>query len=79
MDAPVNIFSKPWLNALVEYGNAKFGMILFTYRLAELLRDEKIYVYSVHPGAVRTDLMDQFSGVIGLVWTIGVNIYTKVN
>lgn len=79
MHALVTLFPHAWLNALVEYGNAKFGMILFTHRLAEVLRNEKIYTYSVHPGAVRTDLMDQFSGLFGLVWRIGVKMYTKVN
>lgn len=78
MHAPVTLFSNVWLRGLVEYGNAKFGLMVFTHRLAEILKSEKIYVFSVHPGSVQTDLMDLFTGIFRFLWTIFVKLYAKV-
>lgn len=79
MHAPVTLFSNVWLRGLVEYGNAKLGLMVFTHRLAELLKNENVYVYSVHPGSVQTDLVYIFSGIISFFWAIGLKLYAKVN
>lgn len=73
------MFKNKWANGLIEYGNAKFGQISFTQRLGELLKDQNIYVFSVHPGAVKTDIMDVFSGIIKFLWKfIVIQFYSKV-
>ncbi|MFC2087255.1 SDR family oxidoreductase [Bacteroidota bacterium] len=42
-------------NSFKAYSQSKLANILFTYRLAENLKDRKITVNAVHPGAVRTN------------------------
>ena len=47
--------SRGW-NSLRAYGQSKLANILFTMKLAELLKDDKITVNSLHPGVVATGL-----------------------
>lgn len=45
------------------YANAKLFNILFTKSLAEKFSDKRIYAYSLHPGVVKTNFGNEFSGV----------------
>lgn len=45
-----------------DYGNAKVCNILFTRELAERLKGSNVTTYSVHPGAVETDIFQRMSG-----------------
>ncbi len=44
------------------YANAKLFNILFTKSLAEKFSDKGIYAYSLHPGVVKTNFGNEFSG-----------------
>ncbi|CAG9861530.1 unnamed protein product [Phyllotreta striolata] len=41
------------------YGNTKLANILFTQKLAKLLKDTQVSVFSVHPGVVETEIVVQ--------------------
>lgn len=47
-----------------EYGRSKLANILFTRRLAQLLRERDVTVNCLHPGAVATSLGTQNGGII---------------
>ncbi|XP_050304975.1 retinol dehydrogenase 11-like [Anthonomus grandis grandis] len=44
------------------YSNSKLGNILFTVKLAEKLKGSGISVFSLHPGAIKTDIFRRVSG-----------------
>ena len=48
--------------------------IMFTYKLAELLKDTPITVNTLHPGFVRTRFGDNNTGIVG----IGLNLAKKI-
>jgi NAD(P)-dependent dehydrogenase (short-subunit alcohol dehydrogenase family) len=50
------------------YANAKLFNILFTKSLAEKFQDKRIYAFSLHPGVVKTNFGNEFSGF--LKWMI---------
>lgn len=52
------------MGGLKEYGVAKLANILFTRSLAEKLKGTKITSYSLHPGAVATDVYRRMPGFL---------------
>ncbi len=50
-----------------EYGRSKLANILFTRRLARMLKGQDITVNSLHPGAVATSLGSQNGGVLSKI------------
>jgi NAD(P)-dependent dehydrogenase (short-subunit alcohol dehydrogenase family) len=53
---------------LTSYAQSKLANILFTYELARRLDGTNITVNAMHPGAVRTDLSRELTGVVGSVY-----------
>jgi NAD(P)-dependent dehydrogenase (short-subunit alcohol dehydrogenase family) len=47
-------------NGNKAYANSKLLVVLFTYQLAKILKDDKITVNCVHPGVVQTDVFRDF-------------------
>jgi NAD(P)-dependent dehydrogenase (short-subunit alcohol dehydrogenase family) len=56
------------------YKRSKLMNIMFTYKLAELLKDTPITVNTLHPGFVRTRFGDNNTGIVG----IGLNLAKKI-
>ena len=56
------------------YKQSKLMNIMFTYKLAELLKDTPITVNTLHPGFVRTRFGDNNTGIVG----IGLNLAKKI-
>ena len=56
------------------YKRSKLMNIMFTYKLAELLKDTPITVNTLHPGFVRTRFGDNNTGIVG----IGLNLVKKI-
>lgn len=52
-----NINAEKSFNAYKAYAFSKLANILFTYELAEKLKDDKITVNALHPGAIGTKLL----------------------
>ncbi len=50
--ADSNATYSPW----AAYGRSKLANVLFTMKLAEKLKGERVYANSLHPGGVRTNL-----------------------
>lgn len=44
------------------YSNSKLGNIIFTRKLASLLKGSTVSVYSLHPGEIQTDIFRHFKG-----------------
>ncbi|VEN55749.1 unnamed protein product [Callosobruchus maculatus] len=44
------------------YNNSKLCIILFTIKLAQLLEDDQVYVFSLHPGVIKTDIFRVMRG-----------------
>ncbi len=55
--------SKESYSSFPAYANAKLFNILFTKSLAERCSEKRIYAYSLHPGVVKTNFGNEFSGV----------------
>jgi NAD(P)-dependent dehydrogenase (short-subunit alcohol dehydrogenase family) len=53
-----DLMSEKNYNQYRTYGRSKMANILFTYELAERLKDTGITVNCVHPGVVRTNIYD---------------------
>nr|CAI5826494.1 unnamed protein product [Callosobruchus analis] len=53
--------------AYYTYNNSKLCNILFTIKLAQLLKDDRVYVFSLHPGVIRTDIFRPMRGWFKLV------------
>ncbi len=52
-----NLNAEKYYDAYTAYAQSKFANILFTYRLAKILKDENIAVNSLHPGVISTKLL----------------------
>jgi NAD(P)-dependent dehydrogenase (short-subunit alcohol dehydrogenase family) len=68
-DAPIkfdNLQGERRYNAVDAYKVAKLGNVLFTFELAERLKDTGVTVNCLHPGVVATKLLDA-----GWGWTTG--------
>lgn len=54
------------------YADSKLLIVLFTYQLAKILKDENITVNCVHPGVVQTDVFREFPKWVN--WMLGLFI-----
>jgi len=69
-----NLQGKNDYSGWVAYKRSKLMNIMFTYKLAELLKDTPITVNTLHPGFVRTRFGDNNTGIVG----IGLNLAKKI-
>ena len=70
-----NLQGRSGYSGWAAYKRSKLMNIMFTYKLAELLKDTPITVNTLHPGFVRTRFGDNNTGVIG----IGLNLAKKIS
>jgi len=69
-----NLQGKNDYSGWAAYKRSKLMNIMFTYKLAELLKDTPITVNTLHPGFVRTRFGDNNTGIVG----IGLNLVKKI-
>ena len=55
-------------NAARAYAQSKLANVFFTYELARVLKDTRVTVNALHPGAVRTNFGRELSGIAGFVF-----------
>ena len=60
-------YEKRKYQGFAAYKASKLANILFTYKLAKILKGTKITVNAVHPGVVRTNIARQRK-IVGLIW-----------
>ncbi|CAG9836351.1 unnamed protein product [Diabrotica balteata] len=73
---PANINDPP-PGPYISYGNTKLANILFTIKLAEILKNSNVTVYSLHPGAVQTDIFRRIKGFKRLIFMPVYRIFFK--
>jgi NAD(P)-dependent dehydrogenase (short-subunit alcohol dehydrogenase family) len=59
-------YKKTRYNGLKVYGQSKLANIIFTYTLAEKLKDKGVTVNCLHPGKVRTNIIKLYG--LGKFW-----------
>ena len=64
MDFEDLMFDNNNYSELKAYGRAKLANIIFTYSLAEKLKETGIQSYSMHPGPVRTNFGNESKGIM---------------
>jgi NAD(P)-dependent dehydrogenase (short-subunit alcohol dehydrogenase family) len=64
---PKNLQSEKKFSPFSTYSDTKLLNILFSYELAERLKDKGITVNAVHPGVVNTNFAHEFKGVFGVM------------
>ena len=69
-----NLHGRNGYSGWAAYKRSKLMNIMFTYKLAELLKDTPITVNTLHPGFVRTRFGDNNTGIVG----IGLNLAKKI-
>ena len=69
-----NLQGRSGYSGWAAYKRSKLMNIMFTYKLAELLKDTPITVNTLHPGFVRTRFGDNNTGMIGT----GLNLAKKI-
>ena len=69
-----NLQGKNDYSGWAAYKRSKLMNIMFTYKLAELLKDTPITVNTLHPGFVRTRFGDNNTGIVG----IGLSLAKKI-
>lgn len=80
LNEPVKFVPIGLIKTFVEYGNSKLGIMLFTKRLAQLLADTNISVFSVHPGTVQTEIVDELvPSPLKLLMKLIEKLYYKVS
>ncbi len=57
-------------NLFIGYRQNKLANILFTYELAERLKNTQVTVNSLHPGTVKTKLANKAGFLIGAAWSL---------
>ncbi|XP_057663421.1 retinol dehydrogenase 12-like [Diorhabda carinulata] len=72
---PENI-NKP-KEGYTNYGNSKLGNILFTMKLARLLKNSDVTVYSVHPGVIATNIFNFYKGIGKLILNFLSSLFFK--
>ena len=66
----INFFNRSY-NGLIAYEQSKLANVLFTYELAEILKDKGITVNCVDPGRVNTHIGDKYSsGIFKYLWIL---------
>ncbi|CAG9818075.1 unnamed protein product, partial [Phaedon cochleariae] len=66
-----------WSKLLI-YSNSKLGNLLFTIKLASVLRNSGVSVFSVHPGIVKTEIMRTLPRLVRKVIDFFAGIFMKV-
>ncbi len=61
---PQNLQSEKKYSSFSTYSNTKLLNILFTFELAERLKDLKITVNALHPGVVNSNFGSEFRGIL---------------
>ncbi|KAG5860642.1 hypothetical protein JTB14_032885, partial [Gonioctena quinquepunctata] len=69
----LNKSNGPYLN----YCNSKLGNILFTMKLSTLLRRSNINVFSIHPGAINTQIFNSLRGTLRILLEYFLKFYFK--
>lgn len=64
--------------SLMVYNHSKLANVLFTQELAYKLKETDITTYSLHPGAVQTDLFRHIHGILKIVINLPINFFFKV-
>lgn len=64
---PENLQSEKKFGSFSTYCDTKLLNILFTFELAERLKENPITVNALHPGVVRTNFAGELKGVFGLL------------
>jgi len=64
---PENFQSEKKFGTFSTYCNTKLYNILFTFELAERLKDTGITVNTLHPGVVNTNFAGELKGLIGIL------------
>ncbi|MCU0471888.1 MAG: SDR family oxidoreductase [Bacteroidales bacterium] len=64
---PENLQSEKKFSSFTTYCDTKLLNILFTFELAEKLKEIGVTVNALHPGVVRTNFAGELKGVFGLI------------
>ncbi|RZC34509.1 adh short domain containing protein, partial [Asbolus verrucosus] len=64
---------------LKVYATTKLCNILFTIELARRLEGTNVTTYSLHPGAVKTDILRYTQGLQGVISGLFVNLFSKTS
>lgn len=68
---PENLQLDKGYNAIKAYGNSKLFNIMYTYELSRRLKGSNITTYSLHPGAVNTNLASDSKSLFGWLFNLG--------
>ncbi|CAH1154862.1 unnamed protein product [Phaedon cochleariae] len=60
-----------------NYNNSKLGNILFTMKLAELLKNSDVSLFSVHPGVIDTNIFRKIQGFRKIILDFVKTVYFK--
>ncbi len=66
-----NIQGEQRYDGYTAYGVSKLFNVLFTYKLADMLKEENVHVYAVHPGVINTKLLVKGWGAVGSSPVVG--------
>ncbi|KAK7882707.1 hypothetical protein WMY93_028881 [Mugilogobius chulae] len=58
-----------WLSLFQRYNDSKLCNVLFTYELNKRLKGTKVTCYSLHPGAIKTEFVRNFSSILVMIMT----------
>ncbi|CAH1992803.1 unnamed protein product [Acanthoscelides obtectus] len=61
-DLSVDSLDKLYQGPYYTYNNSKLCNIFFTIKLAQLLKDDQVYVFSLHPGTIKTNIFRVIRG-----------------
>ena len=70
LDVSDLMMDKKRYEGLLQYSNSKLANILFTYELAERLKNSKITVNALHPGFVRSEFLRNNKFLKYLIWLV---------
>jgi retinol dehydrogenase 12 len=74
---PENLQGEKKYSSFRTYADTKLMNILFTYELADRLKDSGITVNALHPGVVSTNFAHEFKGVFGFINRLGKPLMIK--
>lgn len=67
----------PWTHPVLVYSNTKMAMLVFTRALAAKLKPHGVTVNAVHPGPVKTSIVEGTSLSVSLFFTFIFNFFGK--
>lgn len=65
-----DLYFKKKYDGLKAYSQSKLAIVLFTFRLAEKLKSNRITVNCLHPGGINTKIGGVGSGIYSFIWKI---------